>query len=112
MLAILYTIALTTASLITLNGIPELGTDMDDKLYHVLAYCILMILWSLTLEKPVLKKNLIYLALGCMAFGIIIEAVQGKVNVSRVGDALDIIANILGISIGVIISYKWIHRLS
>ena len=111
-LAVLYTIALTVASLITLQGIPELGTDMDDKLYHVLAYMVLLILWYFTLEKPVSRKQLTYLALSCIAFGIIIEAVQGKVNVNRMGDILDIVANIVGVIIGGIISQKWIHRLS
>ena len=111
-LAVLYTIILTVASLITLHGIPKLGTDIDDKLYHVMAYLILFIIWYLTLKQPVSGKQMLYLALSCIAFGIIIEAIQGKVNVNRIGDILDIIANIAGVLIGVVISQKWMHRLS
>ena len=85
---------------------------MDDKLYHVLAYLVLLVLWYLTLEKPISKRQVTYLALCCIAFGIIIEAVQGKVNVNRMGDILDIVANIIGVLIGVIISQMWIRRLS
>ena len=112
LLAVLYSITLTIASLITLHGIPELGTGMDDKLYHVMAYLVLLVIWYLTLKQPVSGKQMMNLALSCIAFGIIIEAVQGKVNVNRIGDILDIVANIAGVLIGVFISQKWMHRLS
>ena len=111
-LAVLYTLALTVASLITLKGMPELGTDMDDKLYHVLAYMILFIIWCFALSKPIGRKRLIALALYCIAFGIIIEAIQGKVNVNRMADILDVVANIIGVLVGFIIGRKWIHSLS
>ncbi|MBT8257421.1 MAG: VanZ family protein [Bacteroidia bacterium] len=111
-LAVLYTVALTIASLITLKSLPELGTDMDDKLYHVLAYLILYLIWYFAVVKSVNKKQLMTLAVICIVFGIIIEAIQGKVNVNRMADSLDVVANIIGVLFGFVLSLKWIHRLS
>ncbi|MBT8253698.1 MAG: VanZ family protein [Flavobacteriaceae bacterium] len=104
LIAIGYTVALTIASLITLKGVPELGTSIDDKLYHVIAYILLIVLWYNTLKNPIGSKKLIRLTLGCIAFGIIIEAIQGKVNINRVGDILDIAANMVGIFLGLLYS--------
>ncbi len=105
-IAVLYTIALTVVSLITLDGMPELGTEWDDKLYHIVAYAGLMLIWYFALISGHKPGRLLHIALSCVVFGIVIEAVQGKVTVDRIGDALDVVANVIGVLLGYIFSYK------
>ena len=79
---------------------PQMGTDYDDKLYHLVAYFLLTIFWFYGLKSSEIPGKTIYIVFGCIAFGIIIEALQGKLTTSRVGDFLDIVANIIGVVIG------------
>ena len=110
--ALLYTLFLTIISLITLKQVPDWGTDFDDKLNHVLAYLVLMLVWYFALNKDKNYWRILYIAAGCMAYGIVIEAVQGKVNVTRVADILDIVANLVGVLIGGILSFRHSRMLS
>ena len=98
--ALLYTLFLTVLSLITLGDIPQFGTDYDDKIYHIGAYMVLMLLWYYAFKNPDQKSTIFKIALGCVLFGIVIEAIQGKVNVNRVADLLDVVANVVGVFLG------------
>jgi len=111
-LAIGYTVLLTILSLISVKGIPEFGTDYDDKLYHILAYFVLTMIWYFAVGQRSNRKQIITLALACIAFGIIIEAVQGKLTVHRVGDLLDVVANLIGVLIAMIYIIKREKKLS
>ena len=95
--AIIYTILLTILSLITIEGVPSFGTEYDDKVYHIIAYTILTLIWYFALNIKSFNKTLFYLAVGCIAFGIVIEALQGKLTVYRVSDSMDVVANVVGV---------------
>ena len=111
-IAVVYTVFLTVISFISIGDIPNLGTDYDDKIYHIIAYIALTVLWFMTFKAPVIKIKIMYLGLFCVIFGIIIEAIQGKVNVNRVGDLLDVVANIIGVLIGLVYCLKTYKKLS
>jgi VanZ family protein len=101
--AIIYTIALVFVSLISLHGIPSLGSSFDDKIYHFLAYFILAGLW-ITYYKPTKKKQtllLVFIAL--LLFGILLESVQHQLNPNRTFDLNDMLANCIGILVGTLI---------
>lgn len=83
-----------------------MGTEWDDKLYHIIAYAGLMLIWYFALGRSLSQKKLMLLALSCVGFGIIIEAIQWKVNVSRMGDIMDVAANIVGVLLGYFYSYR------
>ena len=83
-----------------MDGMPSIGTDYDDKIYHLIAYFLLAVLWFSAFSDKVLRNKIVIIVSGCIAFGIIIEAIQGKLTADRVGDILDIIANIIGVLIG------------
>lgn len=104
--AVIYTIALTILSLISVKGIPSFGTDYDDKFYHVLAYFVLTMVWYLALGLNQNKRKIVYIALGCIVFGIIIEAIQGKLTLHRVWDLLDIVANLIGVVIATLYIFR------
>jgi VanZ family protein len=111
--AILYTIVLIVVSLISLNGLPSLGSSFDDKIYHVIAYMILAILWIFYF-KPF--KTIYIVLLVCFAsvlLGYILELLQYLVNPNRTYDTFDLIANTIGVLIGTFIAVKInIHKLN
>lgn len=104
LVSIAYTLTLVIASLITLNGIPSLGSSFDDKIYHVVAYFGLALLWLLYL-KPFKTKRLLFIVLFAAVFlGFILELLQYLVNSNRTYDTYDLIANSIGAIFGTLIA--------
>lgn len=105
--AVFYTIILIVFSLININNIPDLGSDMDDKIYHVIAYFILSILW-ITYVKNNRNSNHIYtVVILAVALGASLEVLQYLVNPNRTFDFLDMLANTVGVIIGTIIASRF-----
>ena len=104
---IAYTIFLVVVSLINISGVPSLGSDFDDKIYHFLAYFLFAYLWT-TYLKPSKKKNKLLIVFICLImFGIILELIQHIINPNRVYDTYDLIANCLGVLIGTLLAKKY-----
>ena len=101
-----YTITLGTVCLIKINKLPEIGVYFADKIFHFLTYTVLTFLWfgsffyTLKFEK---NKALVYAALFSILFGIIIEVLQGVLTTFRTPDIYDVIANLVGVFLTVII---------
>ena len=96
---LLYTSALALVCLIRLNNLPDVGVSFGDKIFHFLAYALLMLLWFSTfLYNVKLKPNkaIISAFLFSVIFGIIIEVLQGTVTDFRSLDVYDVVANTLG----------------
>lgn len=62
-----------------------------------MAYAVLCLLVFLSLHVKKINKSRYYAALIAFMFGTIIELLQGITTDARVTDALDILANTLGI---------------
>jgi len=105
-MAIVYTIALVTVSLISLSGVPSLGSSFDDKIYHVLAYVGLAFLWITYFKPRKKKKNLIIIFLFLIMFGAVLELMQHQLNPNRTYDTYDLMANCLGVMFGAIIAVR------
>jgi VanZ family protein len=104
--AIAYTIALIVATLITLNGVPSLGSSFDDKIYHFLAYVGLAILW-ITYFKPNKRKyTLSFVFIVVILLGVLLELIQHQLNPNRTYDTYDLMANCLGVTIGTLIAAR------
>ena len=102
-LFVVYTIALTLGSLINTGGMPNLGSEFDDKIYHLIAYAIFTILsYNYLLLKPI-KHKLFYASLFAIVYGIIIEILQRVLTDNRTLDAIDVLANIIGVLLAVTI---------
>ncbi|MDX6745654.1 VanZ family protein [Polaribacter sp. PL03] len=71
-----------------------------DKLQHCFAYFTLSVSWLLTFYRKN-KKHLVVLF--CILFGIIIEILQHTITNYRTGDYLDVIANSLGVLLGLFV---------
>ncbi len=106
LITLLYTIALAIGSLIKLNNLPNLGVSYIDKICHFIAYCLLTLLWYNTYVITIrLKKTkaIFYTITTCVVFGIIIEVLQETITTTRTLDVYDIVANVLGVLLAVII---------
>ncbi len=105
-IAVFYSAALATVSLIKINNLPEVGISFADKIFHFFVYSVLAFLWFNTFFfkfKYQKIKAIIFAALFSIAFGIIIEVLQGSVTASRHTDVYDAIANTFGVLITVVI---------
>jgi len=116
--AILWALVILFATTIPANSIPQvlrLGIKSLDTLAHFLLFAIFggLIAFAFYKQKfkPLLQRNyvLIALALGFL-FGLLTEAVQHYVTLSRSGEVLDVISNFFGTIFGVII-FKGISSL-
>jgi VanZ family protein len=67
------------------------GIPLEDKVYHVVAYGVLM-LWFSQLHP---KSRYVWLACGFITLGIIMEIMQSQLD-NRNGDIWDVVANSLG----------------
>jgi VanZ family protein len=110
--SIVYTIVLIILSLISLDGMPSLGSSFDDKIYHVVAYTGLALLWVFYF-KPFRTKYIPFIVCVTAAFlGFVLELLQFFVNPNRSYDTFDLIANTIGAIIGMFIAIKLnIHKL-
>lgn len=101
-----YTALLFLLSLIKIGPvIPKLGSEFDDKLYHAAAYIIMGFVWAVYFLRQS-NKNYKFLSfvIGAL-FGIIIEVLQVTLTTYRSFDFFDIIANILGLCLGLILVF-------
>jgi len=110
-IAIFLTVGVGVGSLISLNheSIPKL--DISDKLIHISAYLLISISWLLSFKEKAktLKVNsLIFISI--LAYGIIIEVIQGVFTNYRQFDFFDILANLVGIIIAFMIFFKGFRK--
>lgn len=74
-----------------------------DKLEHLLAYAVLTVWFAGLLERA--HYGWIALALGVL--GLLIEVLQGLMDVGRHADTWDLAANLLGIGLGLVLAVRW-----
>ena len=100
-LAVGYTLFLTILSLISLKGIPKLGSTFDDKIYHFGAYTIFTIIWYNYFKRTSTRFKIFFSAAIAITYGIIVEVLQGEFTTYRTEDIADVFANSLGVLFGV-----------
>ena len=101
-LALAYTSLLTIVNFITLQSIPEIGLGIEDKIYHVLAYMVFSVFWALWYVKQFKAINPTLLIFFGLFYGVTLESFQHIVNPSRTFDPYDMLANCLGVVIGIV----------
>lgn len=107
-IAILYTGAITYFSLIVMDfKVSVGGFDPTDKMLHAGAYLFLALLWKLYFvfkseNYKGYRSNLLWVAAGCLIFGMLIEVLQGTLTSYRDPDWLDILANSTGVGLAVL----------
>ncbi|MBT0607713.1 VanZ family protein [Aequorivita echinoideorum] len=103
----MYSIFITAMFFLPTSGFPKVTFSAADKLVHVGIYFFLAISWQWFIsekhQKP-LPRNIIFgLLLAFLFYGIIIEILQHLLTASRDADLLDVLANMVGTVIGVLV---------
>ncbi len=106
--SIVYTALITWLSLTHLGKISIGGFNPTDKMLHAGAYLFLALLWNFhfvfkSTGFKAYRSNLLWVAAGCLIFGMLIEVLQGTLTSYRDPDWLDILANSTGVSLAVLI---------
>lgn len=102
-LLVVYTLTLTCASLLSMSGMPSLGIEFEDKIFHLLAYFLFTLLMFNYFSKIKIKHALLISVVIAIAYGIIIEILQYTLTTWRTFDVYDALANSLGAIIASII---------
>ncbi len=116
LLAIIASIIIAFLSLTSIPKI-DLGINIKsgDKYLHALAYFTLSVVWYFALYKKIKKNNFkFYVILLLIAYGIILEALQGGLTNYRTADFFDVMANTFGIILATLFFdkiMKWYHRI-
>lgn len=104
-ISVLYTLVLLTLSLVTLNTGKSLAAN-SDKVFHFVAHFLVVILWFFTfyirLKQPK-TKALMQSFVFSLCFGIIVEVFQEVFTTTREADINDVIANIAGATLGIVV---------
>ena len=97
-IAIFFTISITIGSLVKSDVIALEIVSISDKTIHFIAYFFLMLSWLYVFfKKKSFSKNVKFIFIGCIVFGIIIEILQGVTTTYRTLSFLDVAANTLGV---------------
>jgi VanZ family protein len=97
-IAVFFTISITIGSLVKSDLIAVEIVSVSDKTYHFIAYFFLMLSWLYVFfKKKSFSKNVKFIFIGCIVFGIIIEILQGVTTTYRTLSFLDVAANTLGV---------------
>jgi VanZ family protein len=100
-LAVLAQVIATVAMLWPSQDFPEVAVPMLDKWAHFVVFGTLYFLWADAISKTKIEITMIFrLAIALLLYGIIIELIQHYWHVSRTGDTLDVLANAIGIVLG------------
>jgi VanZ family protein len=98
LIAIFFTISITIGSLVKSDVIAVEIVSISDKTIHFIAYFFLMLSWLYVFfKKKSFSKNVKFIFIGCIVFGIIIEIIQGVTTTYRTLSFLDVAANTLGV---------------
>ena len=97
-IAVFFTILITIGSLVKSETIALEIVLISDKTYHFIAYFLFMLSWLYVfLKKKSFTQHVKYIIVGCIAFGIIIEILQGITTTYRTSSFLDVVANTFGV---------------
>lgn len=97
--AVFLTAAIAYLSLTESTQVPSVS--LNDKLIHAAMYLALTIAWLIPLKRSV------WVLLGTTAFGGFMELMQHYCTTTRSGDLLDLLADFVGATIGIILVIVW-----
>ena len=102
-IAVLCTLAILVGSLASINTlVSSIPVKISDKSLHAVAYFLLAFCWFYTVYKSTrIRISTFIVALLTIAFGMVVEALQGGLTSYREADVFDMLAN----SIGVFLAY-------
>lgn len=115
-LSVLYTIVLTTLSLVKLNIETPNLPEFKDKIIHAIAHFIFVVIWFVVFNfklKTNYNKAIYCAAIFSLIYGISIELLQGAITLTRQTEVNDVIANVIGMVVAVLFLVcvkKWVLK--
>ena len=110
LVALLISFTVALLSLISSDAIKTPRINVSDKFLHGLAYTGLMWSWLFFFRNKRTTQIKLFLFLGLLLFGIILELLQGELTASRTADWKDVLANTTGLLLG-LISFPFLYKL-
>ena len=112
-------VATVFLAILSLSAVPKLnlglGIKAGDKYLHFIAYFGLSLMWYFALKDRINEKIFkIFVPLGLIFYGIILEGLQSGLTTYRTGDIYDAIANTAGVIVALILFrkiIKWYSRI-
>lgn len=110
-LSFLYTLFLTAIALTENDTLPDVQWwEFQDKVGHLAAYIVLGCAWGLTLlytrKTSFWNPYFIVIFIASIIYGTVIEVLQSVITTTRVSDFWDVVANTIGVIIGVVIAWN------
>jgi len=90
-------LAITVVCLLPVHDLPKVG--MSDKTEHFLAFGAVAFWFG----SIVVRRDLHWVALAVVGFGALIEVAQGAMGLGREAEWFDVLADTLGVLIGVVL---------
>lgn len=103
--ALLWTIAVTVLSLVTISSSigSSISLEYKDKYVHFTFYFVFVILWiSYSRSKKLSKKTNLIILFSAIGYGILMEIFQGAFTKNRSADIFDVLANSTGALFGLL----------
>ena len=112
-------VATVFLAILSLSAVPKLnlglGIKAGDKYLHFIAYFGLSLMWYFALKDRINEKIFkIFVPLGLIFYGIILEGLQSGLTTYRTGDVYDALANTAGVIVALILFrkiIKWYSRI-
>ncbi len=115
-IAIAYTLLITAALLTPTTGYPKIEIPFTDKMVHLIINAGLFVVWASYVFSGKTKATKTYtipLLFFCtLLYGILIEVLQGSYISTRGADFFDVVANVCGLILGLLVvkmSKKFIY---
>ncbi len=111
-----YSVVVTIVFLVPAKQVPSLFDFYIpiDKLAHIFIFLVLSFLWLAYIDRVLTNTKPIVLFLAllvCLLYGIIIEVSQELFVRSRKAEALDVLADLFGASIGLFLFWNFKDRI-
>jgi VanZ family protein len=111
-----YSVVVTIVFLVPTKQVPSLFDFYIpiDKLVHIFIFLVLSFLWLAYIDRVLTNTKPIVLFLAllvCLLYGIIIEVSQELFVRSRKAEALDVLADLFGASIGLFLFWNFKDRI-
>lgn len=109
--ALSWTAFVLVLCLVQLNDVPSVGIQNADKYVHAFFHFVFTFLWFLFLKEQMKNRDsakpYVVSFLFSFFFGIAIELAQGLFTLNRKSDVFDILANVTGAALAVLL--LWIY---
>ena len=105
MLGVVLMIAATVACLVPGHDLPGMF-ELNDKASHMAGHGALALYFTGLVPRRNWWKIFLYL----MLFGAVIEMAQHYMHLGRNGDARDLLANVIGVSLGLLVGLLGVSR--